>query len=222
MSQLNNVSHWLIRVGDGKHLFTSAKFGIWGVDSTNSNVKSFIGLGNNGKNAKESANPGDILWFIKGGSGGLAVANAVFSEFVLRQPGITRSNEELGWHVSLNGSNGGWDYEVKFINFTEISDKKILTEIKAACPVRRYNKNCKVELPRLYESETHIISPHQNSFETKEEQQVLSSDSIAMLALVSRLAMKISEDDAEKKAKIRAVLLDITASTEKLIKLLDM
>jgi len=217
MSQLNNVSHWLIRVGDGKHLFTSAKFGIWGVDSTNSNVKSFIGLGNNGKNAKESANPGDILWFIKGGSGGLAIANAVFSEFVLRQPGITRSNEELGWHVSLNGSNGGWDYEVRFVNFTEISDKKILTEIKAACPVRRYNKNCKVDLPHLYESEVPT-----NTFEKKEEQQVLSSDSIAMLSLVSRLAMKISDDDAEKKEKIRAVLLDITASTEKLIKLLDM
>jgi hypothetical protein len=79
-----------------------------------------------------------------------------------------------------------------------------------------------VDLPHLYESEVHIISPHTNTFEKKEEQQVLSSDSIAMLSLVSRLAMKISDDDAEKKEKIRAVLLDITASTEKLIKLLDM
>ena len=45
MSAINENNHWLIRVGDGKHLDTSSKFGIWGVDSNDSNVKSFMGLG---------------------------------------------------------------------------------------------------------------------------------------------------------------------------------
>ena len=192
MSELKQVTHWLIRVGDGKHLFTSAKFGIWGVDSTNSNVKSFMGLGNNNKNKKEaSVKPGDILWFIKGGSGGLAIANAVFKEFVLREPGKTMSNSDLGWDISLNGSNGGWDYEVRFENFTDVSEKKILTQIKAACPVRRYSPLCAVDLPRLYESNV-----------TLQEAPIAMSDS-------------------EKLAHIRAICTEPDFNLDKIMKILN-
>jgi hypothetical protein len=192
MSELKQVTHWLIRVGDGKHLFTSAKFGIWGVDSTNSNVKSFMGLGNNNKNKKEtSVNPGDILWFVKGGSGGLAIANAVFKEFVLREPGKTMSNSDLGWDISLNGSNGGWDYEVRFENFTDISEKKILTQIKAACPVRRYNPLCAADLPRLYESNV-----------------TLPEAPIAM-------------SDSEKLSQLRAICTEPDFNLDKIMKILN-
>jgi hypothetical protein len=191
MSELKQVNHWLIRVGDGKHLFTSAKFGIWGVDSSNSNVKSFMGLANKNKKNKDSVNPGDILWFIKGGSGGLAIANAVFKEFVLREPGKTMSNSDLGWDISLNGSNGGWDYEVRFENFTEISEKKILTQIKAACPVRRYSPHCAADLPRLYESK-----------------QPLPEAPIAMT-------------DSEKISQLRAICAEPDFNLDKIMKILN-
>jgi hypothetical protein len=148
------TNHWLLRVGDGKHLFSSAQFGIWGINSKNSNAQGFIGFGRKGKNKKPSAKPGDIVWFIKGNSGGQAIACATFTEFVLREEGKTISNAELGWDTSLGGSSGFWDYEVRFANFTEIINKNILTEIKAACPIRIYNERCKADLPRIYDSLT--------------------------------------------------------------------
>jgi hypothetical protein len=191
MTELKQVTHWLIRVGDGKHLFTSAKFGIWGVDSNNSNVKSFMGLGNKNNKNQCGAIQGDILWFIKGGSGGLAIANAVFKGFVLRESGKTMSNSDLGWDISLNGSNGGWDYEVRFENFTEISEKKILTQIKAACPVRRYSPLCAVDLHRLYENNEPLMEEH------------------------------IVMSDSEKLAHIRAVCADPAFNLDKIMKILN-
>jgi hypothetical protein len=191
MTELKQVTHWLIRVGDGKHLFTSAKFGIWGVDSNNSNVKSFMGLGNKNNKNQCRAIQGDILWFIKGGSGGLAIANAVFKGFVLRESGKTMSNSDLGWDIYLNGSNGGWDYEVRFENFTEISEKKILTQIKAACPVRRYSPLCAVDLHRLYENNEHLMEEH------------------------------IVMSDSEKLAHIRAVCADPAFNLDKIMKILN-
>ena len=151
MSAIKQSSrHWLLRVGDGKHLLTSSQFGIWGVSShNNTNVKNFVGFG---RKSSSSAKPGDILWFIKSGCGGLAVACAIFTEFVLREPGKTMSNSELGWDVSPGSSNGDWDYEVRFTHFTDISHLKILTEIKSACSVRLYNERCKANLPSIYET----------------------------------------------------------------------
>lgn len=151
MSEVKQVvRHWLLRVGDGKHLHTSSQFGIWGVSThNNTNVKNFIGFG---KKASSSAKPGDILWFIKSGSGGLAIACAIFTEFVLREPGKTMSDSDLGWDVSPGSSNGNWDYEVRFTHFTDVSHLKILTEIKSACSVRLYNERCKADLPSIYEN----------------------------------------------------------------------
>lgn len=191
MTEIKQVTHWLIRVGDGKHLFTSAKFGIWGVDSNNSNVKSFMGLCSKSNKNQWGAIQGDILWFIKGGSGGLAIANAVFKGFVLRESGKTMSNSDLGWDISLNGSNGGWDYEVRFENFTEISEKKILTQIKSACPVRRYGPLCAVDLRRLYENNQPLLEEH------------------------------IVMSDSEKLAHIRAVCADPAFNLDKILKILN-
>jgi hypothetical protein len=147
---MSKIVHWLIRVGDGKHLETSSKFGIWGVDSTDSNVKSFMGLCH-GKCKKAPIQEGDILWFIKGGSGGLAMSCAKFTLFVKRNPGETMSNVQLGWDQSIGISNGKWDYEVRFTNYKEISEK-ILTNIKSPGVVRRYNELCQANLPVIYET----------------------------------------------------------------------
>lgn len=147
---MSKINHWLIRVGDGKHLETSSKFGIWGFDSSDCNVKSFMGLCQ-GKFRKEPVKEGDILWFIKGGSGGLAISCAEFEQFVKRIPGVTMSDAELGWDKSVGESNGNWDYEIRFKNYREIQEK-IYTKIKAACTVRRYNENCQVNLPAIYDS----------------------------------------------------------------------
>ena len=147
--KMSTIIHWLIRVGDGKHLETSSKFGIWGVDSTDSNVKSFMGLCH-GKCKKAPIKEGDILWFIKGGSGGLAMACAEFNSFVKRIPGETMSNAELGWDQSLGISNGKWDYEIRFTNFIDITHKNIFTHIKSPGVVRRYNELCQANLPSIY------------------------------------------------------------------------
>ena len=158
MTEIIEINHWLIRVGDGKHLDTSSKFGIWGVDSNDANVKSFMGLGKS-KNKKDPVKKGDVLWFIKGGCGGLAIAFANFDTFVKRIPGETISNYELGWDQSLGSSNGKWDYEVKFTNFLDITHKKVLTCIKSPGVVRRYNpETCKGFLPLVY-NHKHINLP---------------------------------------------------------------
>lgn len=155
---MTEINHWLIRVGDGKHLDTSSKFNIWGIDSSDTNVKSFMGLGKN-KNKKEPVKLGDVLWFIKGGSGGLAIAFANFDRFVKRVPGETMSNAELGWDQSLGISNGKWDYEIRFTNFTDITEKKVLTHIKSPGVVRRYNEQtCHGFLPVVYKYK-HINLP---------------------------------------------------------------
>ena len=160
MAEINEINHWLIRVGDGKHLDTSSKFGIWGVDSNDSNVKSFMGLGKSkNKNKKDPVKQGDVLWFIKGGCGGLAIALANFDTFVKRIPGETMSNAQLGWDQSLGSSNGKWDYEVRFTNFLDITNKKVLTYIKSPGVVRRYNElTCKGFLPVVYKYK-HINLP---------------------------------------------------------------
>jgi hypothetical protein len=159
MTEITEINHWLIRVGDGKHLDTSSKFGIWGVDSNDSNVKSFMGLGKS-KNKKDPVKQGDVLWFIKGGScGGLAIAFANFDTFVKRIPGETMSNYELGWDQSLGSSNGKWDYEIKFTNFLDITHKNVQTHIKSPGVVRRYNEEtCKGFLPVVYKYK-HINLP---------------------------------------------------------------
>ena len=69
------------------------------------------------------------------------------------------SNAQLGWDQSLGSSNGKWDYEVRFTNFLDITNKKVLTYIKSPGVVRRYNElTCKGFLPVVYKYK-HINLP---------------------------------------------------------------
>jgi hypothetical protein len=213
---MSKINHWLIRVGDGKHLETSSKFGIWGFDSSDCNVKSFMGLCH-GKLKKEPVKEGDILWFIKGGSGGQAISCAEFEQFVKRIPGVTMSDTELGWDKSIGESNGNWDYEIRFKNYKEIEDK-IYTKIKAACTVRRYNENCLVNLPAMYDlmynksdQNCNEISDDECSQITKETNETSSEVSI------NSEFITLSENIID----IKNVCLDIAKKMDILIEILS-
>ena len=125
---------WIIRVGDGDHFRNSSKMHIWGIKSKN---KSFI----------NEAIAGDKLWFIESKTRGKIIACAELVKFAERILGpliaITRTNEELGW----TKTDGDWDTEVHYKNLYNLSECDLITEIKGACVIRKYNSNCKVNLP---------------------------------------------------------------------------
>ena len=135
--------HWLLRIGDGKHFKSSSKKNIWGMSTTkNTNVQSFL----------KTAKPGDILWFILGKSKGKVLAVAEYIRNNKRELGplinVTSTNEELGW----TETDGDWDYEVHFKDMFVVDKLKLLTEIKAATTVRKYNDKCMVDLPEEYKN----------------------------------------------------------------------
>lgn len=110
--------------------------------TNNTNVQSFL------KNVK----PGDILWFILGKSKGRALSVAEYISNNKRELGplinITYTDEELGW----TEKKGDWDYEVHFKNMLIVYRLNLLTEIKAATTVRKYNDKCMVDLPEEYKN----------------------------------------------------------------------
>ena len=68
------MNHYLFRVGDATHLWSSSIYNTWGIHSSTSGSKFFL----------KNVNPGDCLWFVKGKSGGLIVASAIFEYSVKR------------------------------------------------------------------------------------------------------------------------------------------
>jgi hypothetical protein len=189
-----NAAHWLVRVGDGKHLFSSARFGIWGVSTNDKSVISFLGLSKGRNNTRKPVKNGDILWFIKGGTRpcGLIIACAEFKKSVKRIPGVTKSDSDLGWNVSSGTSNRKWDYEIRFNNFQRIESKQLYSGVKIMSNIIRYDENCKVNLPQMYK----ILKFEQEEIELIEEEsqdsKSISSEDTQSLDIESETLSSLS------------------------------
>lgn len=134
------TTDWLLRVGDGVNFVNSSKYRIWGIASKNGNH--FV------KHVK----PGDRLWFVTRKSQGKLIAVATFRSHNQRNLGplvnISKTDEELGW----TGGGDDWrnDTEVHYTDLYGLNDCELLSKIKGAATIRRYNENCKVNLPVEY------------------------------------------------------------------------
>ncbi len=142
-TQINMSTDWILRVGDGENLRRSSKYKIWGIQTiTSPHGKHFI------KNVKH----GDRLWFVKSKSQGLVLAVATYVSHNKREFGpllnITMTNEELGW----TGDGIDWtsDIEVHYTDLYNLTQCQLLTHIKGASTIRKYDDKCKVELPVEY------------------------------------------------------------------------
>jgi predicted secreted protein len=138
-------SDWLLRVGDGKNLIRSSKYKIWGINSKTCDGKYFL----------KEVKPGDRLWFVKSKSHGKLLAVATYSYSKHRELGphinLTMTNEELGW----DNEDTDWvsDMEIHYTNLYNLSHcTHLLSEIKSAKTIRKYNEKCKVQLPQEYEN----------------------------------------------------------------------
>ncbi len=137
----NTPQFWILRIGDGENFKNSSKYNIWGVNSNNNNVKSFI------KQIKKN----DILCFVKSKSNGLIIAMATFNKFEKRIIGpiidITQTNIELGW----SGNDSDWDTEVHYTNLYNVELLELKTNIQGPNIVRRYTiYNCVIDIPNEY------------------------------------------------------------------------
>ena len=136
------TTDWILRVGDGENLKGSSKYRIWGISSKIPAGKHFI------KNVK----PGDRLWFVKSKSQGKLIAVATYRSHNLRQFGplidISLNNEELGW----SGSGADWsaDVEIHYTDLYGLSNCELLTHIKGASTIRKYDEKCRVNLAVEY------------------------------------------------------------------------
>ena len=128
---------WILRVGDGANLISSSKYRIWGIQSSSPNNKGFI------KNVK----PGDRLWFVKNNSNGKILAVTIYRSHNARLcDSIT--NEELGW--TGEGTNWTSDVEIHYSDLYKLDDYDLLTHIRGVASIRKYNENCRVDLPVEY------------------------------------------------------------------------
>ena len=136
------TTHWILRCGNGENLKNSSKYRIWGMSSKVSTNIHFL------KNVK----PGDILWFMKGKSQGKLVAVAIYRSHNSRDFGalidVSLTNEELGW----SGSGKDWnsDIEVHYTDLYGLSNCELLTHLKGAASIRKYDEKCRVNLPIEY------------------------------------------------------------------------
>lgn len=136
------TTDWLLRVGDGENLKNSSKFRIWGISSKTSTNKYFL------KNVKF----GDRLWFVKSKSQGKLIAVATYRSHNIREFGplidISLSDEELGW----TGAETDWyaDVEVHYTDLYGLNDCELLTHIKGAATIRKYDEKCRVDLSVEY------------------------------------------------------------------------
>ncbi len=141
MDDPRQVEHWILRVGDGDHFWSSSIKNIWGIDSNNkSNTQVFI----------NTVKSGDLLWFVQSNSKGKLIAVATFTEMKNRETGpliaLTLTNEELGWVKT----KGNWDIEVHYKNLYDLRLCDLLSEIQSPKVIRKYNEKCKVNLPLEY------------------------------------------------------------------------
>ena len=136
------TTDWLMRVGDGKNLKSSSRYRIWGIQSATSVNKHFI----------ENVNQGDRLWFVKSKSKGKLIAVAIYRSHNVREVGpllsMTMTNEELGW--TSEGPDWTSDTEVNYSDLYGLEDCDLLTNIKGAATIRKYNEKCRVNLALEY------------------------------------------------------------------------
>ena len=147
------INHYLFRVGDGSHLWSSSLYNIWGINSSTSGSKYLL----------EKTKPGDCLWFVKSNSGGLIIACAIFERAVKRINGKCMPFEALGW-TNIPGS---WDTDIHFTNFKNIENMNLLSHIKAAANPRVYNSKCLINLPELYSKVYPIEIPEEQPTKIK-------------------------------------------------------
>jgi hypothetical protein len=135
-------THWLLRVGDGSHFFSSQPLKRWGVNSKHTNcVPSFL----------RDVKSGDILWFIQSENDGKVIGVAEFRHHCHRELGpliaVTPTNEDLGW-VNVPGE---WDTEVHYTALYDTVKADIYTKIKSPLVIRRYNpEKCVGDLPEIH------------------------------------------------------------------------
>ena len=131
---------WLIYVDDGINFKNGSLFNTWA-------IKSWTTVG---KCIRKRATAGDRLWFVKSKTNGLLIAVSTFVEIKERELGpliaITSTNEELGF----NKGSGDWDTEVHYKDLYNITECNLFSELKGSAPIRRYNENCKINLPLEY------------------------------------------------------------------------
>ena len=136
------TTEWLLRVGDGENFINSSQYRIWGIQSTSPSNKHFL------KNVKI----GDRLWFVKSKSNGKVLAVATYRSHNKRDLGplvnFTMTNQELGW--SGEGQDWTSDIEVHYSDMYGLSDCEILTHIKGAATIRKYDDNTRVNLAIEY------------------------------------------------------------------------
>ena len=136
------TTDWLLRVGDGENFINSSRYRIWGIQSTSPVNKHFI----------RNVNIGDRLWFVKSNSNGKIIAVATYQSLNKRDLGplvnFTMTNQELGW----SGEGPDWtsDIEVHYSDMYGLSDCELLTHIKGAATIRKYDDKCRVNLPIEY------------------------------------------------------------------------
>lgn len=137
------TTHWILRVGNGENFINSSKYKIWGIQTLTSP---------HGKNFIKNVKVGDILWFVKNKSQGKIIAVATFCYYNNRDFGplidISMTNEELGW---LNDETN-WisNIEIHYNNLYGLNNCELLTNIKGPTTIRKYDKNCKINLPNEY------------------------------------------------------------------------
>jgi hypothetical protein len=136
------TTDWLLRAGDGKNLKSSSKYRIWGIQSTTSTNKHFL------KNVK----PGDRLWFVKSKSQGKLIAVAIYRSHNTRELGplidLSMTEEELGW--THDGPDWKSDIEVHYSDLYGLEACDLLTHIKGAASIRKYDAKCRVNLAVEY------------------------------------------------------------------------
>jgi hypothetical protein len=135
-------NHFILRIGNGDHFNASSSKSTWGITSRHPCAKGFL----------SSVKEGDLLWFVKSKTNGQIVAVATFTEAMKRILGplveLTLTDAELGW----DKTKGEWDTEVRYKDLYNLTHCNLISEIKGAVVIRRYNENCKVNLITEYEN----------------------------------------------------------------------
>lgn len=137
------TTDWILRVGDGENLKCSSKYRIWGIQTLTSP---------HGKNFVKNVKTGDRLWFVTSKSHGKLIAVATYRSHNTRELGplidISLTNEELGW----SGSGTDWtsNVEVHYTDLYGLNDCELLTHIKGATTIRKYDEKCRVNLAVEY------------------------------------------------------------------------
>ena len=153
MDEIDSKNHWLVRIGNcgaDSNFRRAARFNTWGMKRASA-VKGFEFL----------VKKGDILWFIPGGTDGYVLACAEYvssrelDHATRRQRytelGLIQNNISSNWDVFINYKNLTYTNTSESVGNTIENRNRYSTQIKGnSVNVRKYNKECKIDLPKLY------------------------------------------------------------------------